>query len=77
MPLDPERVLELNAKLDSLRTRFDKLLQLKAINDAYDDEDEEEEELLDPALEALNSSTLEAPPNKVPDPPEVDEPWWD
>jgi hypothetical protein len=80
MPLDPDKLRMVTEKAETLSKRFDAFLERGAINDAADDEEEEEgeeEELLDPALEALTSSTLGAPPNKVPDPPEVDKPWFE
>jgi hypothetical protein len=80
MPLDPDRVKEAGDKAQSLSKRMDALTERKNINDAADDENDEdwdedeiEEELLDPAEEAMRAT----PGSDLANPESDDkEPWF-
>jgi hypothetical protein len=52
MPLPPDRLRELNQKLDTIVNRFDEFMERRKIND---DEDEDGDECLDPNEELTPS----------------------
>jgi hypothetical protein len=81
MPLDPDKVRMVTEKAQTLSKRFDAFLERRAINDAADDEDEENEDVdLDPTEEALlvepARAAMEATPGSDLDNPEFEEPWY-
>jgi hypothetical protein len=83
MPLPPDRPITgktetLSKRFDELEKRFDAFMERRKINDAADDEDEDENELLDPeeqlrepAEEALRNSPGSDLAN-----PDLNEPWY-
>jgi hypothetical protein len=74
MPLDPDKLREASEKGVNLSKRMDAFMERRKINDSEEDEDEDvdiEEELLDPAEEALRNSPGSELAN-----PDVNEPWF-
>lgn len=55
MPLDPDKVRQINERADSLARRFDAFLERRKANAEDDDDDEDEEEYLDPSEELTPS----------------------
>jgi hypothetical protein len=81
MPLDPERVGELNEKLDTLMKRVDKFFCRRARKDAKKmqrraDKLKRDAESLEPSEIALNASMPEAPPDKLPEPRDLPDLWY-
>jgi hypothetical protein len=80
MPLDPDRLKDLNQQFDTLTKRFDAFMERKKINDAADDDDDDEdEEDLDLEPNDPAEAAMRATPNIDPDnpnSPDNDEPWW-
>jgi hypothetical protein len=54
MTLDPDRFRGLNEKFDILTKRFDAFIERRKLSDADDDEDEDD--LLEPAEEAIRAT---------------------
>jgi hypothetical protein len=78
MPLDPDKLREASEKGVNLSKRFDAFMERRKINDSDededgddDDEDEIEEELREPAEEALRNSPGSELAN-----PDLEEPWF-
>jgi hypothetical protein len=59
MPLDPDKVRQVNEKADSLSRRMDAFLERRKADAEGDDDDDDEEEYLDPSEELT-------PPEKRP-----------
>jgi hypothetical protein len=82
MPLDPDKLREASEKGVNLSKRMDAFIERRKINDSADDEDEDEdldiepseEELLEPAEEAMRATPGT---DQIPsDPPNDKEPWF-
>jgi hypothetical protein len=71
MPLDPDKLREASKKGVNLSKRMDAFIERRKINDSVEDEDEIEEELREPAEEALRNSPGSELAN-----PENEEPWF-
>jgi hypothetical protein len=59
MPLDPDKLREASEKGVHLSKRMDAFIERRKINDSAEDQDEDEEveeELLDPAEEAMRAT---------------------
>jgi hypothetical protein len=81
MPLDPERVRELNEKFDTLMKRVDEFFCRRARKDAEKmqrkaDKARRDAEQLEPSEIALNASMPEAPPDKLPEPRDLPDLWY-
>jgi hypothetical protein len=71
MPIDPDKLREASEKVLTLSKRFDAFMERRKADAEGDDEDDEEE-LLDPALEARKASS----PGSALTNPKADEPWF-
>jgi hypothetical protein len=55
MPLDPDKLRQVTEKSETLSRRFDEFMERRKINDSAD-EDEDEDELFEPAEEAMRAT---------------------
>ena len=69
MTPNPDRLRGLNEKLDILTKRFDAFIERRKLSDADDDEDEDD--LSEPAEEAMRATSGSELAN-----PDMNEPWF-
>jgi hypothetical protein len=71
MTLDPDRLTGLNEKFETLTRRFDAFIERRRANAEGDPEDEDEDDLLEPAEQAMRATPGSELAN-----PGMNDPWF-